>query len=253
MYYTSKSNSDLKYHNKALNYLKEELKFLPFDFTQEDCILSGSLIIKSLFKPKASYKDIDFYFESEEKKEKIAKILTDNHYKIVADTKNATTFDDGLNKQIQLIKMYMTPQTLVHVHDFSNVSSCFNKGTFYINAKAFKAWKKNILNINNFPWFLINDPPAFKAQFILLLGRIEKYCKRYNLKLDDSFIKNILKLDKTTLSLAMINTIEFSVLYEDYNGSIVAPLQGTATNKVIELLKAYYPEYQESMLYGLLK
>lgn len=253
MYYTSKSNSDLKYHNKALNYLKEELKFLPFDFTKEDCILSGSLIIKALFKPKASYKDIDFYFESEQKKEKVATFLIDAGYKVVADTNNATTYDNGINKQVQLIKLYADPRSLVHIHDFSNVSICFSKNIFYINVKTFSAWKKNKLSINNFPWHLIDKPQEFKAQVIILLGRIEKYCKRYNLTLDSTFLKNILKLDKTSLPISKLNQIEFSIHYEDYNGVVVTPLKGGILNKVIHILQTYYPHYQEKALYRFLK
>tara|TARA_A100000164_G_scaffold381741_1_gene435104 strand:- start:2005 stop:2766 length:762 start_codon:yes stop_codon:yes gene_type:complete len=253
MYYTSKGKNDLQHHYKALSYLKEELAFLPFDFTQEDCILSGSLIIKALFKPKASYKDIDFYFTSQEKKEQIANLLAQAGYKVVADTKNATTYDNNINKQVQLIKLYMNPQTLVHIHDFSNVSTCFHKNTFYINVKTFTAWKKSKLSINNFPWQLIDRPEEFKAQFIILLGRIEKYCKRYNLTLDSTFLNNILKLEKTSLPLNKLNKIEFSVTYEDYNGVSVTPLQGGILNKVIHILQTYYPHYQPNILYGFLK
>ena len=253
MYYTSKGKNDLRHHYKALNYLKEELAFLPFDFTKEDCILSGSLVIKAVFKPKASYKDIDFYFESQQKKEKIAELLTQAGYKVVADTKNATTYDNNINKQVQLIKLYMDPQTLVHVHDFSNVSICFNKDTFYINVKTFTSWKKNKLSINNFPWQLIDKPEEFKAQFIILLGRIEKYCKRYNLTLDSTFLNNILKLNKTNLPLDKLNEVEFSITYEDYNGVTVLPLQGGVLNKVKYLLQTYYPNYRSDSFYGFLK
>ena len=253
MYCTSKSNSDLKHHDKALNYLKEELKFLPFDFIKEDCIISGSLIIKALFRPQAIYKDIDFYFQSEKQKKKIENILKQNGYNVVADTPNATTLDNNINKQVQLIKLYMTPQEITKVHDFTNAAISFHKGIFYINVNAFKAWRKNELSINSFPWQLLRTPEAFKAQFTILLQRIEKYCKRYNLSLDETFLKNILKMDKTSLSLVKVTELEFHTLYQDYNGTIVAPFPGGELNKVVLLLKTYYPSYQDSMLYGLLK
>ena len=216
-------NSRLNYHQKIIKKIQSNLAFLPESFWKTNPIISGSYAVCLLFKPLASYDDIDFYFET--KKDflacnKILKELNTTKASLEAATKiysakNSITYVYGFVK-IQLInKAFKPPQELIYDHDLKNVSIAIKGSTIYLDDEVFKLFYDDKISIRSTQ---VTDDMCDKTKMIKianLYNRIRKYMSRYDLTLDQHSKEIIEEL--INFLATHPETLKASILVNDMN------------------------------------
>lgn len=173
-------NIVIPYHHKVISKYKNKLNSISPDLINSEPILSGSFAINLVYSPFSEYRDIDFYFATEENYKKAFILLS--KIETPTSTDNADTF---LNLNCQLIKKYfIPPEELIYKHDFVNASVAIHNNNIYTSLDTFKAWSKDELIIRSFQLEGLEiNKQKIASKITQILSRIEKYLHRYELSL----------------------------------------------------------------------
>lgn len=150
-------------------------------------MLSGSFLISAIHDFCFEYSDYDLYFSKKSDLKRAIHALNKNKsFSLYFKSKYASTYLHKKTKEkIQLVyKLRKDIKSLANSHDFHNCSLayCSRTNMLYVSKKAYQAWTNSTLDINVSPVFDSNYPDMkYFNQLALLLTRIEKYTKRYDL------------------------------------------------------------------------
>ena len=190
MIYTSKGINPFIFHQKKItNIINVFLNSVSPDLFKTNPILSGSYILKLMVRPEADFNDYDLYFSNQEDYNKAKDILL-NICLDKKESKNCISFSlPDLDKQIQIINTFSLPSDIIANHDFANSMACWQSGNIFFHLDFFSSWKYNTLIIKN-KQFKFDDKNnyvidnSWLAKYCILVSRIDKYVKRYNLSLN---------------------------------------------------------------------
>jgi hypothetical protein len=218
---STEQNKTFPYHNKAiLNYISILNKLHP-DLKKANPIVSGSCALSLLYTPNTLYNDIDLYFCSQEDFD-TAKSMLNQKSSTVFDTKNAVSYND---LKLQLIKnIYKTPAEVIYSHDFVNVSCAITVKEIFSTKETHYAWFSEELSLRTFQ--VSPEAPSLEKiiKLTVLLSRINKYIKRYNLTLSDSFV-SFLKSKKEWLKKSNVSSLKYvspsTEIFLDYYGRAI--------------------------------
>jgi hypothetical protein len=180
-----KSTQDKKtipYHHKVISAFKNHLNSINPKLIEFNPILSGSCAIKYIYYPTAEINDTDIYFSNEKDYENafsLLKLQDENCY----ITENAITFN---TLKVQLVKKsFLSAAELILTHDFYNVACAVEKDTITTTKKTHYAWHNRELALQNFQICENTTNGERLVKLTILLERVHKYLKRYELTLSN--------------------------------------------------------------------
>lgn len=191
-------NTKIPHHKKILNKVNCLLDSLHPRLKEAKPIISGSYAINLLFKPKAPYKDIDFYFESEEDFIIAADCFFDLHADKVTANKNCVIYDlKGFQYQL-ITRDFKSPQELIKDHDFYNSAIAIQNENIFLLKNLSNLYNEDLLEFQNMQFY--NYPSAEKQvlAFNTFFNRVLKYIDRYDFDLSE---KAYIDLQKASIWL----------------------------------------------------
>lgn len=213
------NNTKLPHHNKILNKVSILFNALHKDFKDCNPIISGSYAINLIFKPSAPYKDVDFYFESEEDFQRASSLLKETCSFITA-TNNCEIYEKD-DFQYQLIKReFLPPEKLIFEHDFYNCALAIQKENIYIADICFSLYRDSLIHVNHVRVFEEEDLSTQINLFAIFFTRLRKYIDRYDFTLSEETKKKLINLSewvkKTLVEEDAANTQVTTNFYYDY-------------------------------------
>lgn len=249
----------MNYHQKIIKKIQTDLSVLPEGFWKTNPIISGSYAVHLLFKPEASYDDIDVYFETEKDFLDCTKVLKEliEHNPLlnsgqIYSAKNSTTYLYDFAK-IQLInKAFLSPQRLIYDHDLKNVSIAIQGTDIYLDDEIFSLFWNDKISIRSTQ---ITDDMSDKDKMIKIANlyyRVKKYALKYDL-IPDYESKIILTelldfLETMPEEIKQTTYVDSSVYYGSYTGAQKNKSSISATIHRMKESLAYMNQIETSSL-----
>lgn len=190
------ANTKLPHHNKILKKLNTLFNSLHPELKNTNPIISGSYAINLLFKPTATYKDIDFYFESEQDFIKAADCFSQWEAEKVTANKNCVIYEkQGFQYQL-IIRNFTSPENLIKDHDFFNSAIAIQNDKIFLLSNLINLYDNDLLEFQNIVFYNQKTPQDQISAFSTFFNRILKYMDRYDFDLSENALKDCIKIEK---------------------------------------------------------
>lgn len=146
--------------------------------------ISGSYILNTLFYMDKESNDIDIYPRDDESKQKLIDFVIAKSEENIFETEIAITSTVN-GERIQVVKnVYEDPEALFANFDIDICCFAYENDSFYLSKSACESIANTELNLNQTVLEEeLNNESLIIKRVMTLFDRINKYAKRYNVKL----------------------------------------------------------------------
>ena len=185
------TNTKIPHHKKIIQKLNYLFDSLHPKLKEANPIISGSYAINLLFKPTSPYKDIDFYFQTEEDFIKAADCFFDVGADRVTANKNCVIYEiNGFQYQL-ITRSFSTPFELITDHDFYNSAIAIQNENIFLLKNLIPLYNDDLLEFQNIHFYNYETPEKQISGFNTFFNRILKYLNRYDFDLSEKAMKDL--------------------------------------------------------------